>query len=218
MRVITQMTETGDDGDLRLSKSPDGDGYVWPGHSATHTPEMNTALGIPNYTSEKMVTRQQIATWSESAFGKNARLPAGYDGEGFGGFSRNTGDIQAFVLDGKAYMIADTIAEGNEIAVFLHEVGAHIGFTPEMIAKASRLINTWKSAPVGSKEREVYDAVQQRMEAAGEVSQEETVAYAIEEATRRGVVPTRVAAQQKRTTSEGSVQRFIDAVAKYFKE
>jgi hypothetical protein len=112
-------------------------------------------------------------------------------------FSRNTSDIQAFVLDGKAYMIAENIPQGAERAVFMHEVGAHIGLTDEQTTQAAAKINEWANAKEGTIERQVYDATQSRMESAGETSNSELVAYATEEAVKAGVTPQATSAVGK---------------------
>lgn len=102
------------------------------------------------------------------------------------------GAIQAFTHKGKAYLIADRIQPGTERSVFMHEVGAHLGLTTGEVKTIANKVNKWSAAEQGSVERDVYDAVQKRMAAAKETSDEELVAYTIEEAANRGITPTAV--------------------------
>lgn len=122
---------------------------------------------------------------------------------------------QAFVLDGHAYMVADNIATGNELAVFMHEVGSHIGLAGQE-AQIMERVNLWAAQPFGSQEREVYDKMQARMEAAGEVSQSEQVAYAVEEAVKAGVTPRSVKMGMN-LSDVSSVQDLVNWFAQYFK-
>lgn len=123
--------------------------------------------------------------------------------------------IQAFVLDGKGYMVADNISEGNELAVFMHEIGAHIGLDGQE-AQIMERVNLWRSAPEGSVEKQVFDAMQARMEAAGEVSDSEKVAYAVEEAVKSGVTPRAVKMGMKLSDVK-SAQDLVSWFAQYFK-
>ena len=123
--------------------------------------------------------------------------------------------VQAFVLDGHAYMVADNIATGNEMAVFMHEVGAHIGLAGQE-AQIMERVNLWAAEPFGSQEREVYDKMQARMAAAGEVSDAEKVAYAIEEAVKVGVTPRSVKMGMN-LSDVSSVQDLVNWFTQYFK-
>lgn len=102
------------------------------------------------------------------------------------------GAIQAFTHEGTAYLIADRIKPGTERSVFMHEVGAHLGLKQAEVNSLANKINNWANAAEGTIEREVYNAVQQRMESAKELSNEELVAYTVEEAANRGVTPQAV--------------------------
>jgi hypothetical protein len=135
----------------------------------------------------------------------------------FGGvqFSKSLTNIQAFVLDGKGYMIADNISSGNEMAVFMHEIGAHIGLDGQETQIMER-VNLWSAEPFGSLEREIYDKMQARMEAAGEVSDSEKVAYAVEEAVKAGVTPRAVKMGMKLSDVK-SAQDLVSWFAQYFK-
>ena len=131
--------------------------------------------------------------------------------EDFAGWDRT----QAFVLNGKGYMIADNIAEGSEMAVFMHEVGGHIGLDGKE-AQIMERVNLWSTAAEGSLERRVYDAMQARMEAAGGVSDTEKVAYTIEEAVKAGVTPQAVKRGMKLADVK-SVQDLVNYLASAFK-
>jgi hypothetical protein len=135
----------------------------------------------------------------------------------FGGvqFSKSLTNIQAFVLDGKGYMIADNISSGNEMAVFMHEIGAHIGLDGQE-AQIMERVNLWRTSPEGSTEKRVFDAMQARMEAAGEVSDSEKVAYAVEEAVKAGVTPREVKMGMKLSDVK-SAQDLVSWFAQYFK-
>lgn len=51
--------------------------------------------------------------------------------------AKDPSKVQAFVgTDGRVYLIADNIAPGRELAVFLHEVGVHLGME-KLIGKAN---------------------------------------------------------------------------------
>ena len=102
------------------------------------------------------------------------------------------GAIQAFTHEGTAYLIADRIKPGTERSVFMHEVGAHLGLKTSEVNSIANKINKWANAAPESIERQVYDAVQSRMEAAKELANEELVAYTVEEAANRGVTPQAV--------------------------
>jgi hypothetical protein len=132
------------------------------------------------------------------------------------------GVIQAFTHKGKAYLIADRIKPGTERSVFMHEVGVHRGMSKNDINTVANKVNRWATAKEGSLERTVSDAVQRRMEAAKEVSNEELVAYAVEEAANAGVTPT-AALRAKNIPANGVVamvkqlaQRFMDVAREVF--
>lgn len=101
---------------------------------------------------------------------------------------------QAFVKDGKAYFIADAIAPGNERAVFLHEVGSHLGMEKILSPFARKVLLTkirnW-SQESGTVESRIAKAALRRVEAAGETgSESELLAYFVEEAVKAGIDPT----------------------------
>ena len=127
----------------------------------------------------------------------------------------NPDTVQGFVLGNRAYMVADNIKSGSETAVFLHEVGAHLGLSAQTVSDVSARIKLWATSKVGSKERAIYDAAKARMEAAGETSDAELVAYTTEEAAKAGVVP-RAVKTGKGLTHINSVQDLVDVLTKMF--
>lgn len=109
------------------------------------------------------------------------------------------GNVQAFVLDGKAYLIADNIRPGMARSVFLHEVGGHLGFD-KLLSKTQfwglvDRVNNWAAANDGSLESRLAQRAQKRVKAAktpGAHMDSELLAYFVEEAVRAGVDPTAV--------------------------
>ena len=106
-------------------------------------------------------------------------------------------DTQGFVVNGKAYLVADNIAPGKARSVFLHEVGAHLGLE-NLLGKAQFAalvgkIKQWASKADGSQESKLAQAAQQRATDAGTSAAQtdtELLAYFIEEAVDAGVDPT----------------------------
>ena len=128
----------------------------------------------------------------------------------------STDNVQAFTHNGKAYLIADRIKPGTERSVFMHEVGAHMGLKRGEINTIANKINKWADAKEGSIEREVYDAVQRRMESAKELANEELVAYTVEEAANRGVTPQAVL--RAKSAPPNTVASLIRYIAEKFLE
>lgn len=106
-----------------------------------------------------------------------------------------TAGDQGFILRNKAYLIADNIPEGAGRAVFMHEVGSHLGLQKMLTEKQfDNLVDTvtsWAAKNDGS--RESIIAVKALERAAGvsdEQANTELIAYFIEEAVLAGVNPT----------------------------
>lgn len=129
------------------------------------------------------------------------------------GASQNT---QGFVFGGKAYLIADQIAAGNGRAVFLHEVGAHLGMEEILGAHYDTLVNKimeWAKRMDNSQEFKLADkALQRALDAAGdgEFNDTELVAYFIEEAVNAGVEPSAL--------KHGPLRQFLQQVFDLFKK
>lgn len=109
---------------------------------------------------------------------------------------KNVRQSQGFVYRGKAYLIADNIELGRGKAVFLHEVGSHLGLQRMLDTEFDALvdqINSWANAADGSVESRVAMAAQKRVRDSGTSTAQieaELVAYFIEEAVLAGVEPT----------------------------
>jgi hypothetical protein len=107
-------------------------------------------------------------------------------------------DARGFVdtAGNKAFLIAENINQGQALSVLLHEVGAHIGLK-NMLGTAQynalvKAVETWAKKNDGSIESRVAKAAQARVEAAktpANQKDDETLAYAIEEAVNAGVKP-----------------------------
>ena len=214
LKAVNQMTRAGHDGDMRMMQDANGDTYVFPAADATHS-MMEEGLKLEGVVNLKLFPSGTIRTMPPTAFGQNAVLPKGYSGQPQWQPSM-AARIQAFVLNGHAYMIADNIKSGNEMAVFMHEVGSHIGLAGQE-AQIMERVNLWAAEPFGSPEREVFDKMQARMAAAGEVSDSEKVAYAIEEAVKSGVTPKAVKMGMK-LSEASTVQDLVNWFAHYFKQ
>lgn len=107
------------------------------------------------------------------------------------------GKVQAFVLNGRAYLVADNIAPGNARAVFMHEVGAHLGID-NLLTKAQydnlvRKLLSWADKNDGSIESRLARRAAER---AGQAQtpdvdlHSEVLAYFVEEAVKAGIDPT----------------------------
>lgn len=100
---------------------------------------------------------------------------------------------------GHAYFIAENIKPGNELAVFLHEVGAHLGIENLLNDKEYenlfKKIMDWAASDDGSLESRIALAAVNRVEKAVTNDADyapETIAYFIEEAVKAGVNPIAV--------------------------
>lgn len=110
-----------------------------------------------------------------------------------GGVSTDKG----FVQSNRAYLIADNIQEGTGRAVFMHEVGSHIGLQgllpSVLLNKLGKQIQAWAQKNDGSVESKL---AQQALDKVRDVNVPldqqitEQIAYFIEIATNEGLVPT----------------------------
>ena len=107
------------------------------------------------------------------------------------------GKTQAFVIGGRAYLIADNIAPGKARAIFMHEVGSHLGLQTMLSeGQFNRLVDQildWAGKNDGSQEHDLAVRAMKRVKAAktsAESYNNELLAYFIEEATLAGVNPT----------------------------
>jgi hypothetical protein len=137
-------------------------------------------------------------------------------GKNIGEYYNVPTDARGFVTPyGEVYLIASNITKGQELAVFLHEVGAHVGFRNMLgDAQYKALVNqveTWAKRNDGSQESKIAKAAMQRVEFAlkddmggideqgrrkasragiDEIRDDEILAYFVEEAVIAGVNPT----------------------------
>lgn len=107
------------------------------------------------------------------------------------------GKAVAFTMNGHAYIIADRVQKGQERALFIHEVGAHLGLErllPEKLYKhlVSQL-QAWAAKDDGSIESKLAKRALERAneaETSAEDMDSEHLAYFLEEAIKAGVDPT----------------------------
>lgn len=99
---------------------------------------------------------------------------------------------------GDAYFIADNIRPGNELAVVLHEIGAHLGIenllTDKQYEALVKKIFDWAQSDANTQEARIARAAIRRV-AQAKIENEadlspEAIAYFIEEAVKAGVNPT----------------------------
>lgn len=109
--------------------------------------------------------------------------------------SQAKGKVQAFVTqDGKIVMIAGNIAEGHEMAVFLHEVGVHVGME-KLIGKANykwltQQVEQWAQRDDGSLEARIAkQAIARAENSSSKDKRAEIVAYTVEGLVDAGVTP-----------------------------
>ena len=111
-----------------------------------------------------------------------------------------TSNTQGFIVDRKAYLIADNISPGTERAVFMHEVGSHLGLenilTEEQFDKLVDTLLEWSGRQDDSLECTLATKALVRVIDANSTDAQrnsEMVAYFIEEAMLAGVNPKAVA-------------------------
>lgn len=121
---------------------------------------------------------------------------------------KKSGAIQAFVYGKRVYMLAEQIQVGQELPVFLHEVGVHIGMENLLgtvnYRKLAGQVMTWANAKGDSLETIIARAAKERVNAAVADAKEngepltaneqldEMLAYFVEEAVALGVNPTAI--------------------------
>jgi len=111
---------------------------------------------------------------------------------------QKSGDVvQALVKGNKVYMIASNIEKGTARAVFMHEVGSHLGLekllSTENYNKLADTLASWVKKNDGSIESELAIRALIRSLESGETGPARTkefVAYFIEEAVNAGIDPT----------------------------
>jgi hypothetical protein len=114
--------------------------------------------------------------------------------------------IQAFVYGKRVYMLADQIQIGQELPVFLHEVGVHLGMENLLgtanYRKLAGQVMTWADAKNDLIETQIAKAAKKRVDDAAAAAKkdgepltadeqlDELLAYFVEEAVAQGIDPT----------------------------
>jgi hypothetical protein len=100
-------------------------------------------------------------------------------------------------VDGRAFLVANRIKQGQGRAKFMHEVGGHLGLdnllTKVQFDKLVNQIKAWAIKEDGSLETELALQAFERVQAAGtpkEDQRSELIAYFIESAMQMGIDPT----------------------------
>ena len=138
------------------------------------------------------LVNSRVITFEEA----NVRL-AEYDRIEAARHSLALAGAQAFITQGTIYLLADQIEAGDEKGVYLHEVTHRYG-RPVLGAHGwSHVLGTlkgWAGSPQGSIERSIHDAALRRALSGSDgrvdVFDEELFAYSVEEAVRRGIMPS----------------------------
>ena len=141
----------------------------------------------------KGITQQRVKVFDSVADFYNKDANAEYE------YPNLPTDAKAFVdpKTGQAFMFANNIGKGDGLAVFLHEVGAHLGFrnlfNQTQYNALVKAVKNWSVKNDGSLESRVAKAAIERIKAAktsAEQYDDELLAYAIEEAVKAGVTPS----------------------------
>lgn len=127
------------------------------------------------------------------------------------------GDTQAFVLGNQAFLIADNIAPGRGKAVFMHEVGSHLGLQ-NMLTQGEfkglvRTLLGWMEGKAGPEAQALARRALGRVQSADTPESQysiELVAYTIEEAIAAGYNPMAAG-------NEGPIKAFMRSVMQMFK-
>lgn len=113
--------------------------------------------------------------------------------------------------NGKIWLVADNIASGDELGVFLHEAGAHIGFDRVLSDKQrQQLADTVRGWGRGNDLK--GKAAKVAMSKGGK-NNDEVIAYAVEELVNRGIKPTAFSAESN--WLKRIISAFRDALKKF---
>ncbi len=113
--------------------------------------------------------------------------------------SKDAKGTQGWVdAEGNAFFIAGNIPNGSELAVVLHEIGAHLGIekllTDAQYESLVKKIFDWAQSDANTQEAQIARAALARVDAAKLENEAdlapETIAYFVEEAVKAGVNPT----------------------------
>ena len=124
--------------------------------------------------------------------------------------------IQAFVYGKRVYMLADQIQIGQELPVFLHEVGVHLGMENLLgtanYRKLAGQVMTWSEAKNDLIETQIAKAAKKRVDDAATAARkdgepltadeqlDELLAYFVEEAVAQGIDPTALSTPSSQIT------------------
>lgn len=112
--------------------------------------------------------------------------------------------ISGISTGGRIILIADNIVEGQELAVFLHEVGVHLGMEKLLgkanMEKLAAQVEAWAKAGTGLEGRIATEAVRRAEKTTSDNKREELIAYFIDEAVKAGVNPTALKNQSNALT------------------
>lgn len=128
-------------------------------------------------------------------------LPADMQAEIAAEVDQKDAVVGGFVDNGRVYLLAHNIKQGEELAVVLHELGAHLGLENLLgsynYQKLAGQINKWSSGKGTPLEVKIAKKAKQRVAEHLEASPEskpyendELIAYFVEEAILAGVDPT----------------------------
>jgi len=101
--------------------------------------------------------------------------------------------VKGVVQKGRIYLVADNIASGEELGVFLHEAGGHLGFDRALGAEGRA--NLAKQVRGWAKGNDLKGLAAQEAVRKGGESDDEVIAYTVEELVNRGVQPTSFSAE-----------------------
>ncbi len=136
---------------------------------------------------------------------------------------------QGVVIGDKAYLFTDNIQVGNEVGIFLHEVGTHIGLV-NLVGRANYnfLVNRVKEFAKlndGSRESGLAKAALERIKNAEETTgikldqetkNDEMLAYFVEAAVQNGTNPSKAARQQSKLSV--FFKRLLAGIKSYFRK
>jgi len=124
------------------------------------------------------------------------------------------GRVQGFFHDGKVFLIAENIEQGQELGVFLHEFGVHFGLPrligKENVEKLGKQISEWALGS-GRLENELARKALARIPEGTDPRDvnEELIAYFVEEAFAAGITPQGIKDNKYYNTGMMDVVQFV---------
>lgn len=169
--------------------------------------ELSETTGAENpISAESLTSRLKAMFRAAPLFDKIVTIyPTQAEAVAKGALSEKAKYVAGFATtDGKVGLIAENIEDGQELGVFLHEVGVHLGME-KLIGKKNfewlrEQVADWAKKNDGSKESLAAKiAIKRALKSTSANKEEEVVAYMVEELVKQGVQPRAVA---KGTLSE----------------